>query len=69
MASRQDPVAPHIPQRGTLEGKRGEVSTHRHTYVTDGARPEYGVLVHREYGLLSPEEPAGDPAAAETQGS
>ena len=24
----------------------------------DGARPKYGVLAQREYGLLAPEEPA-----------
>ena len=40
---------------------------HSHSGGGDGARPKHGALARREYGLLPPEEPAGDPAAAEPQ--
>ena len=66
MASGQEPLAPQSPQRDTSEGKRVEVSTHRRP---NDARPEHGALARREYGLLAPKEPAGNPAAAEPQGS
>ena len=45
------------------------VSTQRHTDNSNGARPKHGALARRKYGLLAPEDPAGDPAAAGTQGS
>ena len=65
MASRQDPAAPQIPHQGTAEVGKGEVIPHRHHNGADGDRPEHGALVRHEYGLLAPEKPAGDPAAAE----
>ena len=40
---------------------------HRNPDGTNGARPKHGALARREYGLLAPEEPAGDPAAVELQ--
>ena len=40
------------------------MSTHSHPNSSDGARPEHGALARCEYGLLAPEEPAGEPAAA-----
>ena len=46
-----------------------ELSTKRHTDGAYSARPEYSALVCREYTLLLPEEPAGDPAAAWPQWS
>ena len=42
---------------------------HRHPDGADGARPKHGALVRREYSILAPEEQAGDPAAAELEGS
>ena len=57
------------PQRGKAWGKRGEINTHRHPDSADSARPKHGALARREYGLLAPEDPEGDQAAAETQGS
>ena len=56
--------------RGTAEVDRGgelQVSTQRHSNganSANGTRPKHGVLVGREYRLLAPEGPAGDPAAA-----
>ena len=65
VASRQEPAAPPSPHRGTTEVEIGEVSTERHP---DGARPKHSALARREYGLLAPAEPAGNPAAAGPQG-
>ena len=64
MASGPGPAAPQIPQRGTESGRDSEVNMHRHL---NNARPKHGALALREYGLLTPEEPEGDPAAAEPQ--
>ena len=64
MASRPGLAAPQRPQWGTAEGRGSEVSTNRHP---NGARPEHGVLVRREYSLLAPEEPASNPDAVEPQ--
>ena len=69
MASEQDPAAPRIPQRGMVEGGRGEVKPHMHPNGASSARNKHGALSHRKYSLLEPEEPAGDSAATETQGS
>ena len=69
MASGQEAAAPHILQRDTAEGERGEVIPHRYPDGADGARPKHGVLLGCEYGLLAPEDPAGDPVAAGPQGS
>ena len=52
------------PHQVTSEGDRLEVRIQRHTERADGARPDYGTLTGREYGLLVPEDPAGDPAVA-----
>ena len=41
----------------------------RHPDGTNGARPEHGALARREFGLLALEEPAGESAVAEPQGS
>ena len=54
MESNQEPLAPHITQHGTVEGDRVNVNTQRHPDGVDGARPEHGALVRREYGLLAP---------------
>ena len=64
MASGQEPAAPQSPQRDTSECKILEVSTHR---CPDGARTKHGTLARREYSLLAPKDPAGNPAAAEPQ--
>ena len=45
------------------------MKSHRRPDGADGASPEHGALARREYGLLVLEEPAGNPAAAELQGS
>ena len=58
---------PQSPQRGTAEGSIGEVRPHRHLDSANSARSKQGTLVCREYGLLAPKDPAGDPAAAEPQ--
>ena len=42
---------------------------HRHHDVADGARPEHSTLARHEYGLLAPEDPAGNPDAADPHGS
>ena len=54
---------------GQGRGRERKVSKQRHPDGSDGARPKHRALAHREYGLLAPEEPAGDPAAAGPQGS
>ena len=41
----------------------------RHPDGTNGARPEHGALARREFGLLALEEPAGESAVVEPQGS
>ena len=64
MASGQEPAAMQSPHQVTSEGDRLEVRIQRHTERADGARPDYGTLTGREYGLLVPEDPAGDPAVA-----
>ena len=46
---------------------RREVKPHRHTDNANGARQDHGTLGRHEYRSL--EEPAGDPAATEPQGS
>ena len=69
MTSGQDPAAPQIPQRFPEEGGRGEVRPHRPPDSADGARTKHGALARREYGLLAPEEAAGNPASADPQGS
>ena len=60
-------AAPPIPQLGTAADKDSMGTLHRHSDGADGARPENGMELRRKYGLLAPEEPAGDPAAAGTQ--
>ena len=67
MASGSGTAAPPIPQWGTAVGRGSKVSMHRHPDGDDGARPDHGGLARREYNLLAPEEPAGDPATAEPQ--
>ena len=64
MASGQEPVAPQIPQQGTAEVRRGGVTPYRHPDSSNAARIEHGALAHYEYGLLVPEETAGNPASA-----
>ena len=72
MASGQDSAAPPSVLRGTEEegiGESTQGSTQRHSKGAAGARPKHGALARREYGLLAPERPAGDPSAAKPQGS
>ena len=69
MKSNQEPAVLPSKPRGTKEGEIGEVSTQRYSDGTSGVRPEHGALARRKYGLLAPEEPAGDPAATGPQGS
>ena len=67
MASGKEPALPPSAPQGTAEGGRGvstQVSTQRHSYGADGARPNHVALACREYGLLVPEGLAGDPATA-----
>ena len=40
---------------------------HRHTEGANGARPEHGALARHKYGLMAPEDPAGDLAVADPQ--
>ena len=65
MASGPRPAPPPNPQRGMAAGRGSKVSTRSHPYGAVGARPKHGALARRENGLLAPEEPVGDPAAAE----
>ena len=58
-------AAPQCQQRGMSEGGGSELSMHGHTNGADGAKPKHVALARREYGLLAPEKPAGDPAAIE----
>ena len=69
MVSGQEPAPPPSPQWGTEEEERGEVIPQSHSKGAGGSRPEHGALARREYGLLVPEELAGDPDAAGAQGS
>ena len=69
MPSGQEPAVPQSPQRGTSEGRRGEARLHRNPDGADGANPEHGTLGRRKYGLLAPQDLAGDPAAADPQDS
>ena len=41
----------------------------RHCDGSDGARPEHGVLVHRDYGLMASEGLAGNLSTTGFQGS
>ena len=45
---------PPRPQRGTAVDDSSAGIPTRNTNSTDGARPEYGALARREYGLLAP---------------
>ena len=47
------------------EGRGSKVSTHRRPDGSNSARPEHVALACCKYGLLAPDEPEGDPAAAE----
>ena len=61
-----------VYRREKKEGERGgeqQVGTQRHSDGADGARPKHSALARHEYGLLVPEEPAGDPAVARPQRS
>ena len=60
MTSGMEPAAALSPHQGT-EADRG--STVRLQRYTDGTRPKHV----SEYSFLAPEEPVGNPAAAETQ--
>ena len=44
MESGQEPAAPPIPQRGTVEVERVKVRTQRHPNSADGAKPKHGAL-------------------------
>ena len=67
MASGTGPEVPQRPQWGMSEGGGIKVSMHRHPDIANRTRPEHGALARCKYGLLAPEEPAGDPAAAKQQ--
>ena len=69
MASGQETAALHFPHRVTAEGERGEVIPQSHPDSVKGARPKHGALARREYGILVPEELAGNPDAEGSQGS
>ena len=69
MASGQEKAALQCPHQGTAEGERGEVIPQWHPDSANGARPEHGTLARREYGILAPEELAGNPDAEGSQGS
>ena len=55
------------PQRGKAADRDSLEKLHRHPDGTDGARPKQGALTRCECSLLAPAEPAGNPAAVETQ--
>ena len=57
------PALPPSPQRGTATGRGSKVRPHRYLDGANGARPACA----SKYGLFSPAEPAGIPAAAEIQ--
>ena len=63
MTSGLGPAAPSIPRRGTAVGRGREVRLHRNLDSSDSARTKRV----RNYSLLAPAEPAGDPAATEIQ--
>ena len=60
-------TVPSIPHRGKAADGDSAGTLHRHSVSADGARPENGMQLRCEYGLLAPEEPAGDPDVAGTQ--
>ena len=67
MTIRQGSAAPLSPQQGMAASRGRKVSMHRYINGADGARPKHGALTCCKYGLVAPEEPAGNPAAAELQ--
>ena len=71
MESKMNPGAPPITPQRMAEGESDRitmVSMQRHSDGANCARPKHSALVHRKYGLLAPEGPAGDPAATGTKG-
>ena len=56
-----------IPQLDIAADKDRVGTLHRHSNGADGARPKNSMQLRREYVLLAPEEPLGDPADAGTQ--
>ena len=68
MKKDREPAAPHSPQWGTSAIRRGKVSMHRHPGGGDGAMTKHVALSRCEYGLLTTEDPEGEPASAEPQG-
>ena len=55
------------PQRGTVADRYRAGPMHRHYDSANGARPENGIQLRRDYSLLTPEELVSDPAVAGTQ--
>ena len=49
------------PQRVTAADKDSEVPQSWQSYCADGTSPKNGIHSRREYGILAPEEPEGDP--------
>ena len=69
MESGQEPATLQIPQQGTSEDGRGDMRLYMHPVGADVPRPKHSMLARCKYGLLTLEEPAGDPAVAEPHGS
>ena len=64
-----EPSAPPITPRETVEGESGGITMVSTQWYSNGTRPEHGTLARCNYGLLAPEEPAGNPAATGPQGN
>ena len=72
MASGMEPAAAPSALQGTSEGEGGgliQVSMQRYYNGAGSFRPDHGVLVHSEYGLLALKGPAVDPASVGPQGT
>ena len=62
-------VAPPSPRRGTAADDGSAGTPTRHSFGTNGSRPEHGALARRKYGLLVPTETAVESADAGDPGS
>ena len=67
MTIRPAKEVPPSPQQCTTVDRDRAGTLHRHSNGAENARPKNGMQLRRKYGLLEPEEPTGDPAAAGTQ--
>ena len=61
--------APLRPQRGMAADNNSAETLTRYTFVTDGARPDHGVLARSKYDLMVQTGTAVDPADTGDLGS